>query len=69
MEKPEKKPLYKPQADSVDIDVNIYANESCKNPPNRVCVDYGCIDRFNEVCINRRQGCGCTYNNSVDCSC
>jgi hypothetical protein len=31
MEKPVKKPLYKPQMDSVDINVNVYVNELCDN--------------------------------------
>ena len=37
MEKP--RPLYKPQEDSVDINVNVYENESCHN----ICNDtVGC---------------------------
>jgi hypothetical protein len=31
MEKSARKPLYKPQVDSVDINVNVYTNEVCDN--------------------------------------
>jgi hypothetical protein len=58
-----KKALYKPQMDSVDISVNIYANESCNRSPNRVCIDYSCTDSscdgsaewtvfLNDTCVN-----------------
>ena len=39
-----KKTLYKPQADGVDINVNVYVNEACRNMSNRRCVNDLCTD-------------------------
>jgi hypothetical protein len=38
-----KKTLYKPQAGDVDINVEVYTNESCKTP-NRNCTNHVCKD-------------------------
>lgn len=59
-----KKTLYKPQADGVDINVNVYVNEACRNMSNRRCVNDLCTDNvcdgsgnwpmLNDTCINSK---------------
>ena len=48
-----KKPLYKPQEESVDINVNVYENESCHNTCNTA---EGCSSGGNFVLM-----CGCSW--------
>ena len=55
MEKSVRKPLYKPQTDSVDTNVNVYNNEICGNgicgnvncPPESCQTNDGC--RINSI--------------------
>ena len=56
-----KKTLYKPQTDGVDTNVNVYANEACRDTFNgrcantctdNVCDGSGTPSMRNDVCTN-----------------
>jgi hypothetical protein len=67
-----KKQLYKPQADNIDVSVNVYTNESCTYNTNcqkgchsnKVCVfDTNCQeDCHSDTVCNYVRGCGANSN-------
>jgi hypothetical protein len=57
MEKSVRKPLYKPQVDSVDINVNVYTNEICGNT---TCGNTNCPSG-----CQTNDGCGCSPANTT----
>jgi hypothetical protein len=74
-----KKSLYKPQVGGIDINVNVYTNESCIDNFVAGCgggsdnysAGCGCVDDFVADCgiHNLIVGCGDVHNLVEGCSC